>query len=316
MNIDVLRSFIAVIEAGSLNKAAERMRVAQSTVTRQMRALEEEIGGRLFERRQAGVALTAAGHTLFENVQPLLAKFDVAIAETRKRARGQSGTLRIGYLLSSATEYLNPALREVRTAHPEVKVKLLDLTPGEQVAALRRGELDVAIVGNAPASLAKECFVKRIASLPVVVALPDLHPLAAKAEVALADLRRELFIGAKEEDVPGHNDWILALCRRARFRPRFVELADSLSHSLSLVVSENAVTLLPGLASELETPGVACRPLAERGARWELLVAWQRGKATPPVTALISALTKNAETRAATHARSRAATAESRPAAD
>jgi DNA-binding transcriptional LysR family regulator len=305
MNIEVLRSFIAVTEAGSLNKAAERMRVAQSTVTRQMRALEDEIGGKLLERRQAGVALTAAGHTLFENVQPLLAKFDAAIAETRKRARGQSATLRIGYLLSSATEYLNPALREMRAQHPEVKVKLLDMTPGEQVAALRRAELDVAIVGNAPASLAKECFVKRIAALPVVAALPDNHPLAAKTEVALTDLRRELFVGAKDADVPGHNDWIVQLCRRARFRPRFVEQADSLSHSLSLVVAENAVTLLPAMASELETPGVVCRPLADRAARWNLLVAWQRGKPPEAVTALVAALAKNAASRAAATATAR-----------
>ncbi len=114
MNIEVLRSFITVLEAGSLNKAAERMRVSQSTVTRQMQNLEQEIGGKLFERRQAGVALTAAGHTLFNSIQPLLGKLDAAIAEASKRARGQSASLRIGYLMSSATEFLTPALSQVR----------------------------------------------------------------------------------------------------------------------------------------------------------------------------------------------------------
>src|SRR5207248_283405 len=110
VNIEVLRSFIAVLEAGSLNKAAEQMRVSQSTLTRQMQGLEQEIGGKLFERSQAGVALTAAGHTLFDGVQPLLAKFEATIAATRKRARGQSSSLRLGYLMSAATEFLNPAL--------------------------------------------------------------------------------------------------------------------------------------------------------------------------------------------------------------
>lgn len=270
------------------------MRVSQSTLTRQMQGLEQEMGGKLFERSQAGVALTAAGHTLFDSLPPLLAKFDAAIAETRKRARGQSASLRIGYLLSAATEYLNPALSQVRALHPEVKVKLVDMAPGEQIAALRRGELDVALVGNAAASLQREFFVKRIASLPIVVAMPDKHPLAARREVALADLRREIFVGAREEDVPGHNDWIVQLCRRARFRPRFVENAESLSHGLSLVVSEHAVTLLPAIAAKMESPGVACRPIADRVGHWDLLVAWQRGKAPAPVLALVAALTTSA----------------------
>lgn len=292
VNIDVLRSFIAVVESGSLNKTAERMRVSQSTLTRQMQALEHEVGGRLFERSHAGVALTAAGHTLFDSMGPLLARFDAAVAEARTRARGQSASLRIGYLMSAAREYLNPALARVRSLHPEVKVKLVDMSPGEQIAALRAGALDVALVGNADASLAREFFVKRIASLPVVVAMPEKHPLAEQPAVELADLRREVFVGAKEADLPGYKPWVVQLCRRARFRPRFVEDADSLTHSLSLLVLENAVAVLPTLASRLEAPGVVFRPLADRAAKWDLLVAWQRGKTPDAVLALVHALAK------------------------
>lgn len=297
MNIDVLRSFIAVVEAGSLNKAAEQMRVSQSTLTRQMQGLEQEIGGKVFERSQSGVALTAAGHTLFDGVQPLIAKFDAATTAARKRAKGQSASLRIGYLISSAAEYLNPALRQVRAIHPEVKVKLVDMSPAEQIAALRRGELDVAVVGNADASLAKEFFVKRVASLPVVVAMAEKHPLSERDAIALADLRAEIFVGAKEEDVPGHNQWMIQLCRHARFRPRIVENADSLSHSMSLVVSENAVTLLPAIAAKMESPGVICRPIGDRVAKWNLLVAWQRGKPPESVLTLVAALSNSAERR-------------------
>ncbi len=173
------------------------------------------------------------------------------------------------------------------------------MSPAEQITALRSGELEVGIVGNADASLGKEFFTKRIASLSVVVAMPEKHPLSERAEVAVADLRREIFVGAKAEDVPGHNDWIIQICRRGRFRPRFVENADSLSHSMSLLVSENAVTLLPALAAKMEPPGVVCRPLADRSAKWDLLVAWQRGKTPAPVLALVAALSKSAERRTA-----------------
>lgn len=294
VNPDLLRSFVTISESGSLTRTAERLRVSQSTLTRQVQALETEIGGRLFERSHSGVALTAAGQVLFTAVAPLLQKFDAAMADARKLARGQSGSLRIGYLMSAAAEYLNPALTVVRARHPEVKVKLVDMSPGEQVAALRRGELDVGLVGNADASLAREFYVRRIASLPVVVALPEQHPLAQRDIVPLAELRREVFVGAKEEDLPGYNQWIAQLCRRAGFRPRFVEDADSLTHALSLLVAENAVTLVSSIARKVNAPGVAYRPLGGRGARWDLLVAWQRGPMTQPVRTLVDTLARRA----------------------
>lgn len=281
---------------GSLSKTAEKMRVSQSTLTRQVQLLEHEIGGKLFERSHSGVALTAAGHTLFESISRLLPQLDAAVAEARKRARGQSRLLRIGYIMSAAADYLNPALAAVRSEHPDVKVKLVDMSPGEQVTALRRGDLDVALVGNVDSSLAREFYVKRLVSLPVVVALPHGHPLSDREAVRLSDLRSELFVGAKDEDLPGYNRWIVQLCRRARFRPKFVEDAESLTHALSLLVAENAVTLLPDLVSKAAAPGVTCRPLDERAARWDLQVAWQRGQMTQGVRALVDALSKTATT--------------------
>ena len=294
LNIDTLRSFAAIAATGSLSKTAERMRVSQSTLTRQVQLLEQEMGGKLFERSHSGVALTAAGHTLFDAISTLIPQLDAAVAETRKRARGQSGSLRIGYIMSAAADYLNPALAAVRSEHPEVKVKLVDMSPGEQVAALRRGDLDVALVGNVDASLAREFYVKRLVSLRVVVAMPQAHALANRDAVRLSELRGQVFVGARDEDLPGYNRWIVQLCRRARFRPNFVDDADSLTHALSLLVAENAVTLLPDLVSKTPAPGVTCRPLDERTARWDLQVAWQRGSMTPPVRALVDALTTNA----------------------
>lgn len=293
MQLDVLKSFVSIAESGSLSKAAERARVSQSTLTRQMQALEQEIGGRLFERSHSGVALTAAGQVLLNRATPLLHQFDAAVAEARKVTRGQSGSLRIGFLMSAAAEYLNPALVTLRARHPEVKVKLIDLSPGEQIAALRRGELDVGLLGNIDRSLAREFYVKRLVSLPVVVGLPAEHPLARQEEIALAELRTELFVGAKEEDLPGYNPWVTQLCRRAHFRPRFVENADSLTHALGLLVTENALVLLPAMGNPLRSPGVTYRPLRDRFARWDLQVAWQRGAIAPPVRALVEALARS-----------------------
>ena len=294
VNLDLLRSFFSIIEHGSLNKAAERLRVSQSTLTRQMHSLENEIGGRLFERETTGVALTASGHALADGIRPVLAQFDSVIADVRSRAHGKSTQLRVGYLPSAAADYLHPALKELRRVHPEVKVKLLDLSPGEQIPALRKGELDLALIGNAGAFLAREFFVRRIASLPLMVALPETHPLAAQDALRMSDLKRESFIGAPESELPGHNRWIVQICKRAGFRPRFLLDAGSLAEGLASIVMEGAISLQPEYAKRAAVPGVVFRPLRDAAAKWDLMVAWQRGKTAPPVRVLVDALTASA----------------------
>lgn len=290
MNLDLLRSFFEIVGHGSLNKAAEHMRVSQSTLTRQMHALEHDVGGTLFERSPGGVALTATGHALLDNMRPVLAEFDTRFSEVRKLARGQSAQLRVGYIASAAQEYLNPALAKLRRAHPEVKVKLLDLSPGEQIEALRKGEIDVALMGHAGSSLDKEFYVKRLAAFSLAVAVAESHLLAAKATITLADLRDEHFVGAGERDLPGHNRWVTQICRKAGFRARFVEDAESLSHGLSLVVTEGAVSLIPEYVRKSGAPGVTFIPLKEPAIKWNLMVAWQRGRVSAPLRVLIDAL--------------------------
>lgn len=292
MNLDLLRSFFAISESGSLSKAAEQLHVSQSTLTRQMQVLETEIGGQLLERGPSGVALTAAGHAVLDGMRPVVARADTVVSEARKLARGQSSSLRIGYLMSAASEYLNPALAALRRAHPEMKIRLVELSPGAQLKALRRGELDVVVLGNINAAVAREFFVRRIATLPVVVALPEAHALAEGEDIALSDLRRELFVGATPEDIPGYNNWLIQLCRRAKFRPKIVENAHGFTHALSLLIAENAVTLFSGLVLNFKVPGVAFRPLRTPAVKWDLQVAWQRGKIADPVRELVNLLTK------------------------
>ena len=280
-----------------MSKAAEQLHVSQSTLTRQMQALEAEVGGQLMERGHSGVALTAAGHALLEGMRPVVAKADIALAEARKLARGQSASVRIGYIMSAAGEYLNPALAALRRSHPQTKLHLVDLSPGAQIAALRNGELDVIVLGNINAAIPREFFVRRIATFPVVVALPETHALAAEDEIPLADLRKEMFVGANPDDIPGFNNWLIQLCRRGGFRPKIVENAESITQTLSLLVAENAVALLPALVERFQAPGVTFRPLRGSAARWDLQVAWHRGKITEPVRALVNLLAAQADSK-------------------
>jgi len=288
--IELLRAFCIVVEEGSLNRATERLHITQPSLTRQMQALENEIGGALLERQSSGVKPTALGQVALANVGPVLEQYDAVCADLRRQARGQRAELRIGYIGSAAHTYLNPALAALRREHPEAKVKLLDLSPGEQIAALEKGDIDLALIGQEGASLSRDFYTRKLATLGVCVVMPADHPLASRRELSTTDLKKEAFIGAPDDEVPGRNQWITRLCRKAGFRPKFIADAASIGEVFSMVAGDGAVTLLPDYFAQTPPPGVTLVPLIDPAAHWDLLLIWQRGRAPRVLKAMVDLL--------------------------
>ncbi len=162
--IEKLRLFLVILEEGSLRRAAERLHISQSAITRQIQLLEHDLGGRVLERTSTGVRPTNGGHTLAEKARSLLADYDLVMAKVRRLVRGESDRLRIGYVASAVEEYLGPALAALRRTHPKVKVKMLDLTPGEMIIALRRDEIDLALTGHGADLLSRDLYTYKLAS--------------------------------------------------------------------------------------------------------------------------------------------------------
>jgi DNA-binding transcriptional LysR family regulator len=289
-----LRAFLIALEEGSFNRAALRLRVSQSTLSRQMQVLENEIGGALLERTTAGIRPTDAGYALAASLPRVLADYDAAIEEARRLARGQRDLIRLGYLGSAAQMFLDPALSALRRTHPEVKVKLLDLSPGEQIVALRKGEIDLALIGQEGALLSGEFYIRKLTTLAVVAVMPADHPLASRERVSLKELHGERFISSPEEDLPGRDRWITQLCRRAGFRPKFVQKAGSISNMFTLIGSEGAVTLVPAYLKRFPVASVAMVPLSDTKATWDFLVVWQRGRTGKSLHSLLDALAASA----------------------
>ncbi len=288
--MDRIRALLTVIEEGSVNRAAVRLRISQPALSRQMQALENELGGKLLERETSGVKPTALGHALVRSMRPLVADYKAAVAELRRQARGERSELRVGYLISAAQSVLTPALARLRESHPEVKLKLHDLSPREQIDGLRAGELDVALIGQEGAVAASEFYSARLGSLGVCVAVAEGGELATRPKIALKDLKGCDFIGIDEEQMPGRNQWMSALCKTAGFKPRFSVVVDGITNVLSLVASENAVTLLPAYFQEFKHPGVTFVPVPDARAKWDFTVLWQRGKVPASTRALVQEL--------------------------
>lgn len=289
-----LRSFIVVLKEGSLNRAATRLRLSQPALSRQMQALESEVGGRLLERTSAGVRPTDAGHLLAKRAEALIADYEAALTEARRLAQGEKSELKIGYLASAAQSLLNPALITFRSLHPEVKVRLLDLSPGEQIEALRRGEIDIALIGQEGKIASHDFYTRKLVTLPVLAILPADHPLAIREKIELIELRKERFVSAPEHDMPGRDQWVTQLCRKAGFNARFTHGAESLQDKLSLITNEGAVTLEPAYLRHFPTAGVSMVPIADADATWDFLVVWQRGRTAGATLALLEAFSSAA----------------------
>ena len=290
MDLNVVQGFFAIVEAGSMGKAAVRLRVSQSTLTRQVQALEAEVGAPLLERSGTGVALTPAGRFFLAGMRAPLDAVQRVVEQTRRTGHGQRSLLRIGYLASAAQRYLNPALRLLRERHPSLRVQLLDSSPGEQFAALRAGQIDLGMVGESGRLMEREFFVRKLATVPAVVLVPDDHGLARTDRVSLRDLKNETFVPIPAHDAPAYLPWVKTLCRKAGFRPKLTEAADSMSHLGAMVTGDRCVALLPAFMAEKAPPGLAVLTLTESYAVADLLVIWQRGKMSDPVRQMLGAL--------------------------
>lgn len=288
--IDRIRALLTVIEEGSVNRAAVRLRITQPALSRQMKALEHEVGGRLLERESSGVKPTGLGHALVKAMRPLVKSYDNVMSDLRRQARGERSELRVGYLGSAAQRFLTPALALLRKSHPAARLKLRDLSPREQIDALRSGEVDVALIGQEGAVAAREFHSAKLCSLSVCAAVADGDRLAAKKSLAIKDLKDRDFIGIDEDEMPGRNRWMTALCKTARFKPRFVAVVDGLTNVMSHIVSESAVTLLPAYFAKASHPGVSFVPISDAKARWDFILLWQKGKLSTAGQALVSTL--------------------------
>ncbi len=285
--IERLRTFLTVLEEGSFNRASRRLDVPQPTLSRQIQALEGEVGGHLFERGPWGVRPTDLGFSLRDKMQPIIKAYDLAWADVQASAKGRSAQLRVGYLGSAATRFLTPALDSLQGEFPQLRLWLFDQNPAEQLEALRKGEIDVALIGQEGAALADDFYQRKVARLPLCVALATSHPLATREAIALKELSQEAIVGVAESSAPGRNEWITRLCRRAGFKPRFLTKTREIGETFTLIGGEGAVALLPAYFDRATSPGIIFVPITDKWASWDLYVLRQRGRGNPASRRLV-----------------------------
>jgi DNA-binding transcriptional LysR family regulator len=272
----VLRAFVTVADELHVGRAAVRLQVSQPSLSRQIAALERDVGVPLFARVRRRLTLTPAGEVFLLGAREILRRTDEAVRDAHRADRGELGTLRLGFVQSATFEALPRLLGAFRSTCPDVVIDARSVPTLRQLVALRSGELDVGLlrpVGPA-GGVGPDLATRVIARDPLVAVLPAHHRLAANDRVALGSLADEPFVFYLRDAGPWVHDTIIGHCLAAGFSPRIVQEATEVQTIASLVAAGLGVSLIIGPPPPGDSSTVVYRPLAADLPSWVLALAW------------------------------------------
>jgi DNA-binding transcriptional LysR family regulator len=286
-----LRVLREVADRGSFTAAARGLGYTQSAVSRQVAALEDAAGRRLFERRRDGTRLTPAGGRLLARATTALAELDAA----RRELDGLPAAVapvRLGAFASAGAALVPTALSRLARAHPQLEVTLREGTTPSLVRALRTGAIDLALLASSPPfrpfdAEAPPLHVETLSEAELRVAVGPGHPLAARDAVELAELEGQRWVASRSEG----GETLLGVWPGLAGRPQVAFVVRDWLAKLSLVAAGLAVTTVPAIAAPAVPAGV--RLVAVRGEpeeRRRAVLARLPGPAAPELDAVAGAL--------------------------
>lgn len=279
MDLDLrkLRYFVAVAEELHFGRAAERLHIAQPVLSRQIRALEDELKVQLFARTKRATELTAAGRQLLDDARPLLAAAEGARRRVIRASRGTK-TFSIGFMPGIT---VTAAVRAFTAAHPDRTVELLRTSWHDQAEVLRDGRADVSIV-RLPIDQ-QGLTVRRLFDEPRVAMLPADHRLAGKAGIKIGDLADEHLL-QDPDAVPEWRDVAVELRNRTAGRvPVFQNVEEKLEH----VAAGTGISVLPlSTAGFYTRPDVVAVPIEDIGPS-QVALAWSASRRSRAVYSFV-----------------------------
>jgi DNA-binding transcriptional LysR family regulator len=243
LDLRLLQYFVAVAELEHVGKAAERLHISQSPLSRQIRQLEKELNLELFFREKQRIRLTESGRWLLDQAQGLLAHSDKVREEAVRRSRGQMGTLSVAFTSAVMWSGILPKLvRRFQTAFPNARVELHNMRSALQVDAVRSGRADIGFVSTLQTG--SDIEVRCVSEEPSLLVIPGSHSLSRKRRIAPQDLDGIRWILLSESLSPQKYDRFFTACAAAGFTPQIVQSVAEPMTLLALVESGLGVGLI------------------------------------------------------------------------
>lgn len=294
-----LRYFVALAEELNFRRAAQRAFVTQSALSKQIAALEHDLGVGLFRRNRRGVELTEAGHAFLAAIPSALTQLERSVGLAR-RAAGLAGVLRVGFPEYASQTCVPDLLRRFEQVHPDVRVEQYELITTLQIRALGEGRLDFGLLSelDAPGQaatgegrlrglVADNLALLPVAAEPVVVALAEGSHLAVRGRLPLRTLAGERIILTSWR----FRQYAAACGQAAGFNPEFMPLGNLQGYSGStiarMVAGGDCVTLVPSSQAKIRYPGIVFRPLCEPAMEYQIHLCWVPTRETTLISAFV-----------------------------
>ncbi|APF02093.1 TPA: LysR family transcriptional regulator [Legionella pneumophila] len=272
MEFKLLQTFIEVVRQGSFSKAAENLFATQSTVSKAIKQLEEELGFTLIERFKKRNIPTAAGEIVYQRGTKLLADRDDLLKELDEIRGLKQGRLRLGISPVGSSTLFAPLFVLYRQRYPGIEVELVEHGSDKLAECLRAGDIDFA---GALLPISEEFDYQLVRSEPLVALLASKHPLATQHSISLPELKEIPFIlfgsGFALHRI------VLDACRQAGFEPKVVAQSSQIDFMLELVAAGLGVAFLPQMIAT-QRPVTQIRSLLLKGSefQWNMAMTWRR----------------------------------------
>lgn len=296
MELGQLRCFVAVAEELHFGRAARRLDMLPASLGRHLRLLEEFLGTPLLLRTTRNVGLTREGMLLLPEARQLLEQADDIAARFRAMGGGSAKPLKIGAIDSAAAGLMPLLLGDLRSAHPELSIQLIEDKTIRLMPRLLSGRIDLAFI-RPPDTVDPRIKTMRLFHETAVVAVAIDHRLAGRAAVSIRELEDEPLIVPERRSRPHSHDLTIKLFTEAGLQARIAQLADEKQTIVNLVAAQIGIAIVPQWTARLAVSGVAFVPLAvEPGAmihRLPLSVAWLKGVRDPARDSVLEVLNHN-----------------------
>jgi DNA-binding transcriptional LysR family regulator len=292
LELNHLRLAVTAADCGSFRKAAELLRLRQSSLSRSVRQMEHHLGIIIFERSSGGVRPTSAGRSVLRLARTMLEEFDALIATAKSAQRSETGRLAIGFCTSLSAGNLQVSLLEFRQRFPRIELATVERSRTRLATALRNGVLDILIVtGSLPVLDSKTVSLW---SERVLVVLPQDHPLTARETIYWTDLRGETVLLSHYDPGREFEDLLVSKLVSPEDRPKIER------HDVSRGIIKSLISMRAGISLVLESDiganfaGLVYRELRDGAgpSRFDYSAYWRVDNENPALSAFLKMLSE------------------------
>jgi LysR family hca operon transcriptional activator len=289
MELRHLRYFVAVADAGSLTVAAARkLHTSQPSLSRQIRALEDEVGAQLLTRSARGIELTPAGRAFLDHARLVLSHVEAGAGAARRVAHPAKPCFVMGFLTNHELTWMPETFRILRDELPNIDVMISSQYSPPLANALVKGTIDAAFLRREKGF--PELAFRHLVKEPLVVVLPSDHRLAALKAIRPADLVGETFVTVSNRATPVLRAVIDNYLKRSGIHITPAHEIDHVVMGMTLIASTGGVGLLPAYVQNFLTRSVTSRPLKGAAPTVDLVLGYKKSNKSPVLKLLLSRL--------------------------